>query len=163
MISLYAYHIYNFFCNIFEHHNQDSAIHMGIHVHAPIRLHRCISAVPRQNLAWEWLVQIMIRQVICADFFLQHFRASRQRYSCIPAYMCMPRSGCADEFRPVSPEPVLGMIELPQFMQTMIRQVICANLSAFSRLMTTAISAAETKWWRLLGRKVTFWPFVDCR
>ena len=36
-------------------------------------------------------------------------------------------------FGRVSPKPLLGMIESPQFVQTMIGQVICADLSAFSR------------------------------
>ena len=42
-----------------------------IHKHAPIRLRRCISAVFRQNLSWEWLnfrnLYTLIGQVICAD------------------------------------------------------------------------------------------------
>ena len=65
---------------------------------------------------------------------------------------------CSDKaaqmyFGRVSPKPVLETIEYPQIVQTMIRQVICADLSAFAllrvsprrNLITTAISATETK------------------
>ena len=45
--GLYAFRIYIFFRNIFAH--QDIAIH----VHALIKLRRCISAVSRRNLSWE--------------------------------------------------------------------------------------------------------------
>ena len=44
-----------------------------------------------------------------------------------------------------SPKPVLGTIEFPQIVQTMIGQVIRADLSAFSRFYGFRQSATETK------------------
>ena len=83
--------------------------------------------------------------------FPQHFCAIH-----VYAHTCAcPYKAAQMYFGRVSPKPVLGMIEFPQFVQTMIEQVICTDLSAFSRflrvslrrnLITTAISATETKW-----------------
>ena len=53
-------------------------------------------------------------------------------FSGIKTALCPVKAGQMN-FGRVSPKPVLGMIEFPQFIQTMIRQVICADLSAFSR------------------------------
>ena len=66
------------------------------------------------------------------------------------AHTACPDEAAQTYFGRVSPKPVLGMIEFPQFVQNTIGQVICADLSAFSRfygfcLDAVLISASEMK------------------
>ena len=65
--------------------------------------------------------------------FSATFRASGRRYSCVRAYITCPDKAAQMYFGRVWPKPVLEMIEFPQIVQTMMGQVICADLSAFSR------------------------------
>ena len=83
-------------------------------------------------------------------FFLQHIRASRDSAIHVYGHTCAcPNKAAQMYFGRVSPKTVLGVIEFPQFVQTMIGQVVCADLSVFFHfygfLITTAISATETK------------------
>ena len=57
---------------------------------------------------------------------VQHFRVYARTCAC-------PEKAALMYFGRISLEYVLGMIDFPQIVQTMNRQVICAELSASSR------------------------------
>ena len=71
------------------------------------------------------------------SFFQQHFRAWSQPCSCLHAY---PYKAAQMYFGRISPKPVLGMTEIPQIVQTVIRMAICADLSAFFPLLQVSLS-----------------------
>ena len=122
---------------------------------------------------------MVIKWMICACrccsrtyIFPQHFRASRQRYSCISTYISMPRQGCTDVFRPCFAKTSLGndwifAICTNYDRTSNMRRLVCIFplllVSLRRNLITTAISITEPKWLRLFGRKVTFWPLLTAR
>ena len=72
---------------------------------------------------------------MCLSLSLYAFRAIHvYRHTC-----ACPDKAAQMYFGRISLKPVLGMIEFPQFVQTMIGQVICADLSAFSRFVRVSL------------------------
>ena len=70
------------------------------------------------------------------SFFRRGFPTAHQVQCCpcIRAYMYMPRKAAQMYFDRIPLEHVLEMINFQHIVQTMIIQVICADLSASSRL-----------------------------
>ena len=83
-------------------------------------------------------------------FFRNIFGHQDSAIHVYPHTCACPDKAAQMYFGRVSPKPVLGMVEFPQTVQAVIRQVICADfpllrVSLKRGLITTAISATETK------------------
>ena len=121
----------------------------------------CADVFRSQDLLCSDINHVVIKRTICACrfglyafriyiFFPQHFRTSRHGYSC-----ACPDKAAQIYFSRVSPKPVFGMIEFPanctNYDQTSnMSRLVCIfplwRVSPRRNLITTAISATETKW-----------------